>query len=255
MNYKSFFFFSLIVILWITCSQKSFSQDTSLYIPRNILKAYHDSTRAYNGAPGSKYWQNRADYKIDVKLDPPSRIVTGHEIITFFNESPNTLKSLVFRLYQNLYKKGNIRDIPIDSSDLTDGVKIYEMIIDSNKVDLSSNSREILRKGTNLFVRLKKPFFPKDTMHIQFKWSFKLPFKTDIRMGAKDSTSFFVGYWYPQISVYDDIDGWDTFAYTAQQEFYNNYGNFEVSIQVPKNFIVWATGVLQNPDSVLNNKY
>jgi hypothetical protein len=73
-------------------------------------------------------------------------------------------------------------------------------------------------------------------------------------MGAYDSTSFFIGYWYPQVSVYDDIDGWDMFNYGGQQEFYNDFASFQVEIKVPNTFCVWATGVLQNPDEVLTEK-
>jgi len=73
-------------------------------------------------------------------------------------------------------------------------------------------------------------------------------------MGAYDSTSFFIGYWYPQMAVYDDIDRWDMNNYGGQQEFYNDFSNFEVEIKVPNNFVVWSTGILQNPDELLTQK-
>jgi Peptidase family M1 domain len=74
-------------------------------------------------------------------------------------------------------------------------------------------------------------------------------------MGAYDSTSFFIAYWYPQISVYDDIDGWDTFDYIGDQEFNNDFSNYDVEITIPNNFAVWSTGILQNHEEVLSEKY
>ncbi len=65
--------------------------------------------------------------------------------------------------------------------------------------------------------------------------------KVKIRMGAYDSTSFFIAYWYPQVAVYDDIDGWDRYNYSGQQEFYNDFSNFDVEIKVPNTFAVWGS--------------
>ena len=76
-----------------------------------------------------------------------------------------------------------------------------------------------------------------------------------MRMGAYDSSSFFVAYWYPQVAVYDDIDGWDRNNYSGTQEFYNDFGNFDVEIKMPHEFLVWGTGTFVNPDEILSEKY
>ena len=78
------------------------------------------------------------------------------------------------------------------------------------------------------------------------------PGKKEERMGGIDKTSFFIAYWYPQVAVFDDITGWDTFDYNNVAEMYNEFGNFDVTLTVPENFVIWATGELQNPEKVLS---
>ena len=246
----------LILLLVITGFQiKIYGQDNPLYTPINFKKAYEKGTRTLTGKPGQNYWQNYADYNIKAEIDTSTRAIIGSETIVYKNNSPDTLRTLVFRLYQNLYKKGTFRDFPIDTVDLTDGVKIIELKINGKLIDIDSSGVKLRIYGTNMFFKPDSSIFPNQELNIECKWSFIMPLETDIRMGMIDSTSYYVGYWYPQVSVYDDIDGWDITQYTGGQEFYNNFGSFDVEIKVPKNYIVWATGLLQNPNEVLTNKY
>lgn len=245
----------LLIIIVIFNSTSLFAQDTSLYMPRNIKMAYYNGTRSFDGKPGPKYWQNLADYKISVEIDTSTRSIIGDEHIKYKNNSPDTLNEIVFRLYQNLYRKGEMRDFPVDTFDLTDGMKIKEITINGVKINVNTQGRKFYIYGTNMIVKLDKPLTPNDSLNIGCKWSFIMPLKTDMRMGMIDSTSYYVGYWYPQVSVYDDIDGWDMIQYTGRQEFYNNFGNYDVKITVPNNYVVWATGILQNPGKVFTKKY
>ena len=245
----------LLFIIGIANSIVAFAQVNSLYIPRDIKKAYDNGTRSYDGKPGPDYWENFADYKIKVTVDTSTHSIIGEQAINYKNNSPDTLKEIVFRLYQNLYRKGEARDIPVDTSDLTDGVKIKELSINEKKIDVNSQHKEFRIIGTLMILKLDEPMLPNDSLNIGCKWSFIMPLKTDIRMGMIDSTSYYVGYWYPQVSVYDDIDGWDMIQYTGRQEFYNNFGNFDIKITVPKNYVVWATGILQNPGDVFTKEY
>lgn len=244
--------FSAAILLYFVFSQCNFAQKTDLYIPLNILKAYNDGTRSFNGVPGPNYWENYADYSINASLNPLSRMIVGNEKIYYTNNSPDTLKALVIRLYQDIFRKGNYRDFPIDSSDLTNGMNIKSLFINGDSINLSPLLHQTFRFGTNLYVILPKPVLPKTKTEISCDWSFVISLKSNIRMGTIDSSSYYVGYWYPQISVYDDIDGWDRYDYTGLQEFYNNFGDFNVNITVPKNFVVWATGILQNPAELLS---
>ncbi len=225
-----------------------------LFMPRNIQSAYEEGTRSLSGKPGVNYWQNSSDYKIKVELDPLENLLTGSEEITYFNNSPDTLKRIVIRLYQDILKKGGARDWSIPSEGVHNGVQLSKIIIAGEEVDMD-NRKKFNRSGTNLLITLNEPLPPNSQLNLSIDWSVLISDKVKIRMGAYDSTTFFIAYWYPQVAVYDDIDGWDRYNYTGQQEFYNDFSNFEVEIKVPNTFAVWATGVLQNPNELLTEKY
>ncbi|PKL84373.1 MAG: peptidase [Ignavibacteriae bacterium HGW-Ignavibacteriae-3] len=228
-----------------------FPQNTSLNIPVNIQKAIDRGTRSLDGRPGPNYWQNKAEYKIKAELAPKTRIVTGEETIFYYNNSPDTLKQLVIKILPDLFRRGNMRDFQIYPNDLTDGVQFEKIIVDGGEIKADGSKNAARRDGTNLFIPLSKPMASKSKMELQLNWSFIIPKESNVRMGTYDSTSFFVAYWFPQVAVYDDIDGWDNVNYTGHVETYNDFSNYEVELTVPKNFIVWGTGILQNPKEVL----
>ena len=229
----------------------SFAQKSSLTIPRNIQKAIDKGTRTLEGKPGTNYWQNKAEYKIKAELEPKTRTLTGTEEITYYNNSPDTLKQIVIKILMDIYRKGNMRDFEIDTKALTDGMKSNGIFVDGKEYKTDGTNSKLRREGTNLFIELEKPIVPKSKSEIKCDWNFIIPNTSQIRMGAYDSTTFFVAYWFPQVAVYDDIDGWDVVNYSGQVETYNDFSNYEVKLTVPKNFLVWATGVLINPKEVL----
>ncbi|MFA5803009.1 MAG: M1 family metallopeptidase [Melioribacteraceae bacterium] len=226
------------------------AQKSSLTIPLNIQRAIEKSTRTLEGKPGSNYWQNKAEYKIKAELEPKSRKLSGEETITYYNNSPDTLKQIVIKILMDLYRKGNSRDFEISPRVLTEGVQSKGIFVNGTEIKTDGTKNSLRREGTNLFVPLEKPIAPKSKAELKFQWNFVLPNESQVRMGAYDSTTFFVAYWFPQIAVYDDIDGWDVVNYTGQVETYNDFSNYEVELIVPKNYLVWATGVLQNPEEV-----
>ena len=224
-----------------------------LFTPRNILSAYEKGTRSLDGNPGPEYWQNSSDYKIEVEVDPSTYQIIGSEEITYYNNSPDSLNRIVLRLYPNLFKKGSARDYAISPEAVNEGVTISEISINGRLINLEN--RSIYRVTNTLAViYLPEPIPPKSSANLSIEWSFSLSPKTTLRMGVYDSTTVFVGYWYPQIAVYDDIDGWDYYNYSGQVEFYNDFSNFEVMITIPNNFGVWATGGFQNPEEVLDQR-
>ncbi len=246
---------ALIVIILICLSANTTSAQEKLFVSQEATKAYKSETRAIDGKPGKNYWQNTSDYKIKVKLFPETGIVEGQEEITYFNNSPDTLKMLVVRLYQDMFKKGAARTIDVQPDDLTNGVLIKSVMNNGKPISAKAEDKHITRRGTNMYITLHEALNPKGSAQIAIDWSFKVPSKTQIRMGTYDSTSFFIGQWYPQIAVYDDISGWNTHDYTGLAEFYNDFGNFDVEISVPANYVVWATGNLLNPGELLNEPY
>lgn len=223
-----------------------FSQ--SLYVPLEFQEAYENGTRSLDGKPGADYWQNHADYKIKANLNPQSGILSGSEEITYFNQSPDTLDKIVIRLYPNIYKKDAMRDFPYTSSDDQQGMKIQLLSAGKKNYDTSSDT-SLEFSGTNLTIK-NITVLPGKQVTLSINWEFKIPGETGIRMGQYDPKVFFIAYWYPQIAVYDDIDGWDLTEYTGTAEFYNDFNNYDVKITLPNEFGVWATGELQNPQDV-----
>ena len=221
----------------------------SLYIPLEFEDAYEEGTRSLDGKPGADYWQNKSDYNITVELDPATGIITGSASIIYYNNSPDTLDRIVFRLYQNIHKKGTVKDFPFDKDEFTDGLNISSMIINKKNIDLEGDTA-IEKTGTNLVIK-NLNILPGKQASIKVSWDFRIPKENTIRMGQYDSTTFFIAYWYPQVAVYDDIDGWDMIEYTGQTEFYNDFNNFDVKITVPNYYGVWGTGELKNPQEVL----
>ncbi|PIQ09427.1 MAG: peptidase, partial [Ignavibacteriales bacterium CG18_big_fil_WC_8_21_14_2_50_31_20] len=120
---KSSFTFVCCMILFSALIKSQ----TSLYMPLDIKKAYANGTRNYDGTPGKNYWQNSADYKISAQIFPKEKLLKGSETITYFNNSPDTLNYLVFRLYQNIYQFGAPREFGINKKDLHDGIKIHRI--------------------------------------------------------------------------------------------------------------------------------
>lgn len=126
-------------------------------------------------------------------------------------------------------------------SSLTINKKSYDVGRDTN----------VENTGTNLVIK-KLSVGAGKQVSISVAWEFKVPRENFVRMGQYDSTTFFIAYWYPQIAVYDDIDGWDMTEYTGNAEFYNDFNNYDVKITVPNNYGVWATGDLENGAEVLS---
>ena len=243
---------SVTLLSLINFSSGLFGQE-ELFIPRNIKANYEKGTRSFDGNPGPVYWQNHSDYSIDVAIDPASRQLTGSEEIKYHNNSPDTLKRIVLRLYPNIYKKGSARDFQISTEAVDDGVTISKISIDGLSINLENQS--IFRVLNALAtIYLPKPLPPNSAIDLSIEWSFIISDKVKLRVGVYDSTTAFVGYWYPQVSVYDDVDGWDYNNYNGTAEFYNDFSNFEVKITIPNSFGVWATGDFQNPEEVLDSK-
>ncbi len=203
-----------------------------------------------DGKPGPSYWHNTADYTIQIAVDPSDRSLTGSETITYYNNSPKTLNSLVVRLYYDVFKKGNQRLMNVNEEDVSEGVELSEVKINDQEYTFG---REMSRDNTNLNITLKEPLEPGKSLTFSCSWKQVIPL-TVRRTGAIDSTSYFVAYWYPQVSVYDDVFGWDRFNYTFRTEMYNNLGNYDVTITAPEDFTIWATGELQNHSEILQGE-
>jgi len=246
---KRFFFLTIFVFGGMLLAQSS-----SLYLPLNVKASYDSGIRNYDGTPGKNYWQNKSVYNISAELFPDSSILKGRETVKYFNNSPDTLGLIVVRLYQNIFKPEATRDWLFNKLGFTDGDVLEFIEVNGDTLDLSVESKDVSFGSTNLFIHLTKPLMPKDSAVIKFKWHFKIPSVIQLRMGDYGEGDMFVSYWYPQISVYDDVDGWDVLDYSGSVEFYNDFSDFDFRIAVPDNFTIWATGDLMNPDSVYSKE-
>jgi len=215
--------------------------------------------RAADGEPGPKYWQNRADYQLAATLDDEKNKVTGSEILTYTNNSPQKLGYLWMNLEQNLFKLDSrgTAIVPLAGSrnwgrgqDFDAGFKITSVKL-AGKEDADL---KFIISDTRMQV-----FLPKEIaadggqVKLKIEYSFISPDYGSDRMGiqqTKNGKIFQVAQWYPRMCVYDDVSGWNTIPYTGPGEFYLEYGDFDLSITAPAKDIVVASGELQNPQDV-----
>jgi hypothetical protein len=237
-----------------------------------IRRAYDAGTRDLTGRPGPSYWQLQVDYSIDAKLDPPSDTITGSEAITLHNNSPEDLNEVVLRLDHNIFRGLVPRGSSVPAEN-TDGMVVTRIVVNGDAVDLSVPAgRGGGRRGggggggrlgafnldqTVGHVTLAKPIAAHASATLQIDWHTKLPGGPGRghRMTQRwEHTLYQPTQWYPRVAVYDDLRGWDTSPYLGPAEFYNNFGRFDVRLDVPGGWIVTGTGVLQNPQEVLTEK-
>ena len=220
---------------------------TSLPTSKNVVNAYHNGTRTTNGNPGKKYWQNTADYHLNISFNPETRALQGVENIDYINNSPDTLHQIVYKLYPSLYKKGSQRMMTINDSDIGEGVVIDS--ITSNSINTNHTETD----GTNWFIKSVN-VFPGAKVHFVIRYHYTLNKGSHIRTGEIEPGADFIAYFFPRIAVYDDIDGWNTNPYLGTQEFYNDFCHFNINISVPENYAVWCTGNLVNGKEVLSDE-
>jgi hypothetical protein len=219
----------------------------TLYMPRDIQKAFKNETRSVDGRPGKKYWQNYGRYNINITAVPQNRTVKGTEQITYVNNSPDTLKRLNMKLILNIHKPGAARFGDAGADYLTPGIQFDSFLINGEAKKVASGS-------TNQLVGLGKPLMPHDSVKLDIGWHFEIS-KESGREGMIDSTTCYLAYFYPRVSVYDDYNGWDRLPFLDAQEFYNDFNDYTLHVTAPKNYVVWATGTLQNPNEVLQPEY
>lgn len=216
-----------------------------LYTPRNIQAAIAKGTRTTSGVPGKNYWQNVGKYDVKVQLDTGRKTVRGTETIIYTNNSPDTLDRLAVRFVNNVHKPNAVRANYASDDYLTSGLKITSFKLNGKMYQVDSKDW-----GTVALVDFGKKIMPGSESTIAISWEYPLSAESD-RDGMLSASTFYCAYSYPRISVYDDYNGWDALEHNGRQEFYNGFNDYQFEISVPKNFVVWATGELQNAAEVL----
>ncbi len=225
--------------------------------------------RNAGGMPGTDYWQQKVDYSIDAELDTLEQAIRGSERITYHNNSPDRLGYLWIQLDQNVRSIEHSRSYQVARAlppqmspqarrffarpQFDGGHNIHRVQLVDSDGDLVD--AEYMIRGTEMRVNLLEPVEPGASVELEIDWDFRIP---QFGRGAKELVSdgwlYEVAQWFPRLSVYDDINGWQTDQFLGQGEFYLEFGDYDVRITVPYSHIVDGTGILQNPQDVLTRE-
>jgi Peptidase family M1 domain len=210
--------------------------------------------RAASGAPGPRYWQQRADYTLQATLDTATNLLRGSGRIYYVNHSPETLSAVWVQLDQNLFAPGSVSGMLNQPPLLFAGGVVFDfsgkgfaggVTVDRFAVGTQQLKTKVF--GTMMRVELPRPLGPDLSVTFDIAWHFPIPPYGGGRMGRVGSRFYELGQWYPRMAVYDDVHGWNTLPYLGAGEFYLEYGDFDVSLTVPAGFQIAATGMLANP--------
>jgi hypothetical protein len=229
-------------------------QDTSPFRPLDLPAP--NAFRAADGRPGPHYWQQRVDYRIEADLDTDRHVLSGRETVRYVNNSPHTLTQLWMFLDQNICAPNSVTN-QLNQLPLQFGEILFDfscagfdggITLESVRAGGRPLPHEV--RGTLVRLDLPAPLEPGGEFSFDLAWSFRVPEYGAARMG-RDGSLYEIAWWYPRMVVYDDVRGWNNDPFIGAGEFYLEYGSFEVSLTVPAEFVVTATGTLANPDEVL----
>ena len=226
-------------------------------------------SRPATGEPGPMYWQQRADYKIQIKLNEDTRSVEGSETITYTNNSPLTLKYIWLQLDQNIFAKESINnltrpwgggDSSVDFSTLRrqNFMDKFEGGFQELSIKINNKSPDTNLVGTHVRINLEKPLKPGESTSLDIEWAYALVEENAVRARNGYETFedgndiFLMAQWYPRVTVFSDYEGWHNKEFIGNGEFTLEFGDFEVDISVPSDHVVSATGVLLNENDVLS---
>lgn len=227
--------------------------------------------RSASGAPGSKYWQQRADYVIDAEIDEPNNRLIGKETITYHNNSPESLKFLWLQMEQNINKKGNedFGDLFGTMQDTLTGLTMQYLTRPiefaagytvKSVTDGAGKNLPFMVNNTMMRLDLPKPLAPGESYDIKVEWTYPITDRSMFLLSREGyehfpedkNNIFLMGHWFPRMCVYDDYEGWQNKQFQRLGEFALDFGNYTVNITVPADHIVASTGTLQNPKDVLS---
>nr|WP_315461214.1 M1 family metallopeptidase [uncultured Sphingomonas sp.] len=242
----------ILIALAATAASAQDYQPRETFAPFDMAQPIN-RYRSANGLPGPDYWQNRADYQLRVTLDPVAKTIAGTATITYTNNSPDTLDVLWLQIDQNLYKPGSRGGMARGGAagGHTDG-----MTLDAVGVAVGTGkavSVTPLVSDTRAQLRLPTALAPHAKAVVTIRYHYTIPGEWGGRTSwgrSRDGEIYDIAQWYPRMAVYDDIRGWDTAPYLAQ-EFYLEYGDFDYWVTLPASMLMAGSGELMNPREVL----
>ena len=213
-------------------------------------RAVSQGTRTHEGRPGPRYWQQWADYRLEAELNPVSKRLTGKGTITYQNRSPDTLREVYVQLLHNIFAPGSRHNTDVPWA--IEGIELSRVAAQGRELKAGEGeSAGYQVEGTIMRIRLPQPLPPGGSATFDFAWRLRIP-PDGAPRGGQDGETYYINYWYPQMAVYDDVNGWQTDQYLGNAEFYMGYGNYDVALTLPAGWLVDATGKLQNPSEVLS---
>ena len=232
------------------------------------LLATPNMFRTAAGAPGPAYYQQQADYKIDIELDDKNSSIKGSEVITYHNNSPDILEYLWVQLDQN--QQGKTSETPLAESQRME--QVFPASNFANKflkqgLDRGFNIESVKdAKGTPLSytinhtmmrINLVTPMKPGEKFSFAIKWNYNINNyrveggRSGYELFEKDGNKLYViAQFYPRMAVYNDVEGWQNMQFWGTGEFTLPFGNFDVNITVPADHVMEATGDLMNRSEV-----
>lgn len=271
----------LLLLLCITAAINALAQETKTESTKwkgkfeqlDQLLPTPNEYRTGSGAPGPKYWQQRADYVINAELNDDNQSITGAETILYYNNSPDVLKYLWLQLDQNINAKDN-NTLKTETMSVQDSVTTKSMASDlglydfdggykiKGVKDINGKSLSYTINQTMMRVDLPQSLLAGQKYTLSVEWSFNINDRmhgatpNDGRSGMEyfpedGNYSYIIGQWFPRMCVYDDVVGWQNKQFLGQGEFTLVFGNYDVNLTVPADHIVAATGMIQNPKDVL----
>ena len=226
-----------------------------------------NSYRSASGAPGHAYYQQQADYVMDIELDDANKKIYGEETITYTNNSPDDLEFLWVQLDQNIRTKDSKAKLKNGSAirkeeSVSNFAKKYinapfdgGFVIEHVK-DASGKPLAHTFSFTMMRIDLEKPLKSKEQISFSIKWNYNIPDHTvnRARSGyeefADGNRAYVIAQFFPRMAVYNDVEGWQNHQFWGNGEFALNFGDYEVNITVPADHILDATGALQNRKEV-----
>jgi hypothetical protein len=226
--------------------------------------------RTASGAPGHEYYQQRADYVMEVEIDEDQQVLRGEETITYFNQSPDVLTYLWVQLDQNMRAKDSdtykIRTNDLDEQMTFGQVKrLHNQFDGGHKIeyvkDAEGNDLKYTINKTMMRVDMPEPLAPGETFTFDVKWWYNI--NNHVEDGGRSGYEFFpedgnsmynIAQFFPRMAVYNDVEGWQNKQFLGRGEFALVFGNYDVKITVPADHAVASTGTLQNPREVLTSE-
>ncbi|MBK1894201.1 M1 family metallopeptidase [Chryseobacterium paridis] len=246
-------------------SGSAFAQEAPKYDYVEAFKPFFypqtgTETRSASGQPGHAYWQNSADYNLNVSLNDAKNEITGTAEIKYTNNSPDQLSFLWLQLDQNLFQKDSRGNAVVPMSGSRNGAhgEKFDGGYKIKSVKLDGKDVKYMITDTRMQIDLPKELKSRGGVaKITIDYSFVSPEYGSDRMGFKQTKNgkvFTIAQWFPRMCVYDDVLGWNTMPYVGASEFYLEYGNITANITVPADHYVVASGELLNYKEVYSKE-